>query len=522
MLPIADVNLYYLLWVFPLLFLYYYVVDVVHTWRSGKEYPVMWSPTALTPRFVLNFLFSVRAQKLCRDSYQRFKDRAIQFVRTDGNLLVLPYAVLDELSNLPPTVANVAGAIDQELLGQYTGLNVILENRLHSSIVQRRLTPRIPTLVPTLEKAVTAAFNEYFPKADGDGWTTITPFKIFVDIAARVNAPALVGTSFAEDPEWLEIAVEFTEQVMHTMVVLRMLPVFMHPIVARFLPSYWTGRRVVRNARKYLAPIVEKMLAESDSGAWDPINSTKEEDSNTLSWLAGSVKGAERKTEKLANTLLLLAFASTHTTLTRIANCLYDMTAADPAIWKEMAAEVESVAAEPQGWTDVPYDRLHKLDSLLRESQRISPTMLMGMKRLFKQPYTFQNGIHVPAGTFVGMLVQEIASDPDIIPNPEVFDPLRSYREKEKLGFDNPAAKEFNFTAATKTALGFGYGRLACPGRFFASLVIKMIFVKLFTEYEFKFMPGEGRPNILSLQDFLITSPHQQMMVRRTGGVCPF
>jgi cytochrome P450 len=297
----------------------------------------------------------------------------------------------------------------------------------------------------------------------------------------------------------------------------------MQPLVAPVLPSYWRGRQCVQKAREILYPKIQELLEARDRDTWDPADSTKEEDTNVLSWLAGSVKGKERNAASIVHVEILLSFASTHTTLTRIVNAMYDIMASDPSLLKELRAEIETVAVDAKVRSDMPYDRLYKLDSMLRESQRTSPTVLLGMKRLFKQSHTFHNGIHVPAGAFTTMMVAEIENDPEHTPNPEVFDALRSYREKQTLGLGSPASRDLDFAAATRTALGFGYGRSACPGRFFASLIIKMVFVKLLTEYEFRFLPGEGKPQPMSWHDFLVTSPTQKIqMRRRDDGTCPY
>ncbi|KAI0407293.1 cytochrome P450 [Xylaria palmicola] len=517
-MDIASVAMY---WILPAALLYYYITDTTKNWVSSKKYPIAGGLSVLLPRFILNFIYAIRSLPLVEKSYRKFKNQAIQVIRSDGNIVVLPHNVLDELSALPSTVASPSDAIENDLMGRYTSISLILDSRLQHSIVQRRLTPRIPVLVPMLEKAMKSAFQECFPKADD--WTEVTPFELFGRISARMNAPALVGPSFSKDPEWLDTALKYTEHLLETMLVLRMLPVFMQPVVAPLLPSYWRGRRCVQRARKILSPNIQKLIDANDRGTWDPAYSTKEEDTNVLSWLAGSVKGNERNPDVIVHIQILLAFASTHTTLIRVTSALYDIMSADPSLMDELRSEVETVAVDAKGWSDMPYDRLHKLDSMLRESQRTSPTQILGMKRLFKKPHTFSNGIHIPEGTFTSMMVAEIENDPEHTANPEVFDALRSYREKQKLGLNSVEARELDFSAPTRTALGFGYGRTACPGRFFASLIIKMVFVTLLSEYEFKFLPGESRPGTISIHDFLVTSPYHKILARRRpGGQCPF
>lgn len=139
----------------------------------------------------------------------QFKDQTFQFIRNDGSVLVLPLDLIEELSSLPPLVASPHGALEHDLLGPYTGLNLILESRMHHSIVQRKLTPRLGLLTPDLEKELVAAFEDNFP-ACGD-WTEILPYQILAKISARLAARALVGPSLCRNPTWLDISVNYTE-----------------------------------------------------------------------------------------------------------------------------------------------------------------------------------------------------------------------------------------------------------------------------------------------------------------------
>lgn len=123
--------------------------------------------------------------------------------------MLLPQYLLEELTSIPTTVANPQAALERDLLGHYTGVSLILENRLHHWIVQRRLTPRLPMLIPRMESAVNRSFNELFPQ--GSEWTEIQPYQLLGRVAARVAADATVGPAFCDDPEWLEIAFYYTE-----------------------------------------------------------------------------------------------------------------------------------------------------------------------------------------------------------------------------------------------------------------------------------------------------------------------
>ncbi|KAI1145080.1 cytochrome P450 [Nemania diffusa] len=277
----------------------------------------------------------------------------------------------------------------------------------------------------------------------------------------------------------------------------------------------------IATAKKLLGPTVRRFLQESDTG----LSITQDPDGeqfNILSWLVDSVKGSDRDPDTLMHAMIIVALASLHTVLLRVVNVLYDLTD-NPGLLDEIRAEMETVSASSQTWND-SYDKLHKLDSVIVESQRMSPPTTTGLKRLFRVPYTFQSGLHVPKGTYVCMPIYAIENDPANTPHPEVFDGLRQYRVFKQATQDKSAnSSKLQFASPTTTILNFGYGKAACPGRFFASLEIKMIFVKLLTEYDFKFLPGAGRPSNMMVHEFLFTWPWTKMLVKRKQGVdCPF
>lgn len=308
--------------------------------------------------------------------------------------------------------------------------------------------------------------------------------------------------------------------VFRTVVILRSLPLWLRPLVSRILPSYWRGWKILRSGQSLLGPRIQELLDKNNVGAWQPEDDNAE-DLNILSWLSSLAKGNDRSSDVIGHVMILVALATVHTTLLRMVNVLYDVVQSGPEFKQELLDEIADVAS--RGWNKKgnSYDLLAKLDSVLRESQRLSPPTTLGMKRLFKQPYTFQDGTHIHAGTYVAMPVFAIENDPEKMPNPEKFDGLRAYRASREG--DVSSAQEQLFSTPSHNFLNFGYGKTACPGRFFASVVVKMTIVKALTDYEFKFMPGTGRPKNIIAHEFLFTWPWTKMLVRRREkSRCPF
>lgn len=269
-----------------------------------------------------------------------------------------------------------------------------------------------------------------------------------------------------------------------------------------------------------LSPKIQALLEKNDNGSWTP--SSSEEEANVLHWLVDAAKGRDRDSSTLSHVQVLLALASVHTTLLRMVNVLYDITA-NPQLFALLESEIEGIQSIDNDWFPSAYNRLEKLDSVLRESQRMSPPTTLGLKRFFKREHTFSNGLNIPQGSYICFPIHAIENDPRNVDNPGVFDGLRSYKQRQQYELDDRKREDFLFSSMQPTVLNFGYGKTACPGRHFASLIIKMLFVKLLPEYEFKYLDGETRPSNLMAHEFLFCWPWHQMMVKRKpNGLSPF
>lgn len=76
-----------------------------------------------------------------------------------------------------------------------------------------------------------------------------------------------------------------------------------------------------------------------------------------------------------------------------------------------------------------------------------------------------------------------VSLDPAVFPDAARFDPLRFYRLRTAPGAD-PSAHQF--ATVSEDALNFGWGRHACPGRFFAANEIKMVVAAVLLEWDVK------------------------------------
>ena len=130
-------------------------------------------------------------------------------------------------------------------------------------------------------------------------------------------------------------------------------------------------------------------------------------------------------------------------------------------------------------------------------------------------PLKLSDGITLPKGTHFVLPVANIAMDPTIFEEPTIFDPFRSYRQRQNPG----EAHRHQYTTTTSSELHFGHGRLACPGRVFASVEIKLILSHLLRRYELIYPPGQGRPINLDAGEFVMDDPNAVLLIRPRKGV---
>ena len=129
------------------------------------------------------------------------------------------------------------------------------------------------------------------------------------------------------------------------------------------------------------------------------------------------------------------------------------------------------------------------------------------MRKVLKT-FTLSTGQVIPAGATLLAPGYAASHDPDIFPEPEKYDGLRFYRLRKQSRDPNglPAgtkatsadgAAHHQFVSISQHVLSFGYGRHACPGRFFAANEVKMILANMLLKYDIRNIGEERYPNFM-------------------------
>jgi cytochrome P450 len=119
--------------------------------------------------------------------------------------------------------------------------------------------------------------------------------------------------------------------------------------------------------------------------------------------------------------------------------------------------------------------------------------LLVTFERVITEDYTLSDGFVIPAHTTIGVPAHAISMDPKLYPDPKKFDGFRF----EKVREDPQKNGRAQYASSNPSSMAFGYGRHACPGRFFAANEIKAIMAYLLHNYDMKFREGQVRPESL-------------------------
>lgn len=139
------------------------------------------------------------------------------------------------------------------------------------------------------------------------------------------------------------------------------------------------------------------------------------------------------------------------------------------------------------------------------------------MLRVAVNDYTFSNGTTVPKGTTVGVSVTSTQYDEEAFSDALKFDPFRFSKLKEQSfeASGGVESKGHDFVSTGLNSLGFGHGRHACPGRYFASCELKMMLAHIVAHYDVKAESDGVRPPDMIVETACVPNPKAKVFFRK-------
>ena len=123
---------------------------------------------------------------------------------------------------------------------------------------------------------------------------------------------------------------------------------------------------------------------------------------------------------------------------------------------------------------------------------------------------TLSDGTKIDRGTFVSMAAEQMSRDSIYYDDPHTFNPAR-YKTGGKKSPENA------FSGIEKGNVAWGSGRLTCPGRWYASVMNRLIIGALLEKFAISFPEGqEQRPSNIYQDGGIMPDPQQEIVFRST------
>ncbi|KUI73673.1 Ent-kaurene oxidase [Cytospora mali] len=435
--------------------------------------------------------------------YEQFKDALYRMTTADGEKVVVPLKYLEELRGKPEDQINNAKAHERIFETKITGLNT--DTHFLNHLIRADLTKKLPHITRRLGEEVERTLRAELPQHRD--WTSINVNDHVSRIIAIVSGNILVGPPLCYDEEYLHAAMNYSRDISAAIRALKVWPRILRPIAQYFLPQVGVIRKYRKKAKTMLQPLIEEIRTMISKGNDAP--------DTVLAWMVEKAQEFQVDDDELANTQLVLIMAGIHTTNMTITHMLYDL-AAYPECIKDLRDEITSVLAEHGGvLSSGALFQMKLLDSFMLESQRHNPIQMSESLFLFP-PSTFPWAVGAGMPWDSNLILRNSSFSTK-------FDPYRFYRirkgeAKDPIGHVN--TEQYQFVTVTKENMGFGYGRHACPGRFFAATEIKLLLARILLEYDLKMPDGQKeRFANVTVANFCVADLKKEVLFRRRARV---
>lgn len=244
--------------------------------------------------------------------------------------------------------------------------------------VRNTLVRNTPVILESFNAEVEYAIESCIGRCERE-WTPIRVRDKVSRVVSLMSGRAFVGLPLSRDPAWVEATTNYTQDVSRAYLYVRALPWFIKAFVIPFSPAVNSLKRHKRiNVEKMGPLLAAKQSKEASKGSSEP-------GGEVLDWFM-SHYDKPPTSQQLARDQLLITFASIYNLSNALSYLVFDL-AAYPEYIPELRAELKEVLGDKGVIDKHALPKLRKLDSFLRESQRLSPPSIGNTTFLTSPPY---------------------------------------------------------------------------------------------------------------------------------------
>ncbi|KPM38711.1 hypothetical protein AK830_g7854 [Neonectria ditissima] len=413
-------------------------------------------------------------------------------------IVVLPIGIQDEVRNLPESRVSFTQEHQRNFFAQYTGIGDHRPEMIKA--IRIDLTRHIASTLPALQEEVRFGFDKEF--GDCKDWTPLPVYLKVLRVVALMNGRIFVGRPLSREEEWIQSTISYTIDCVKARNAIREHPVWKRRWVTSSLPEIAKLTHHRTRGGELLEPIMKAQLAKPSFKEKLHNPESGDEEGNFIEWILKYTPEELRNDPvNLAVNQMVLSFAAIHTSSMATTHAILDLAARREYI-QPLRDEIDQVRAadgderDDDGFVRLKKEsinKLRKLDSFMKESQRFSPPIYTSGTRICTSDIHLSTGHTLPKDTRICFSSFAVQTDPKTTTfspeynpagytPPDQFDGMRFYNLRNMPGKES----RHQFATAGPESLTFGYGNHTCPGRFFASNEIKIILVELLMNWDFR------------------------------------
>ncbi|CCL98070.1 uncharacterized protein FIBRA_00064 [Fibroporia radiculosa] len=479
-------------------------IALLMRWRFDPLYHIpAIGPSSPLLSYLGAYRYCRNAKDMLQEGYNKYKVFRVPYI--DRWIVIVSGPDMnEELRRFPDSHVSFEVAASEIIQTKYTIAPNLHRHPIHLPVIRGPLTRNLNVVFAGVIDEIQKAFVDVIP-INEDEWTKVHAIKVMAQDFRQFD---LDETSLLEgrDPEYLDTVVNFTFNVTRGRFILSFVPSLFKSAVGHMLP--WS-KRAIRRASVFLKPLIEerkKKLRQLGDDWSDKPN-------DLLMWLMDEARKVGEDDDLVVQSVLMSNFAAIHTSSHSITHALYHL-AANPEYVQPLREEAEFIIKE-HGWTKAAMGKMRKLDSFMRESQRLNGITSLTVMRQVLQSITLSDGTYIPAGTIISASARSTHDDKQLYDRADEFDPFRfsDMREGDSEGLKH------QYVTTSPEYVAFGHGKHACPGRFFAVNELKVMMVYMLLNFDIKFEHEGGRPENLNIWHSVLPAPNVNLMFRKRRDV---
>ncbi|KAJ5735491.1 Cytochrome P450, partial [Penicillium malachiteum] len=463
-----------------------------------------------------HYRFLINGPDLIKRGYAQFSDGLglFEIPRTfrPGQVIICKPELIEELKHTRSTVASPEPWIDQLLQISHVmpgyfpkggGWPAIAKTT--PGVIRGTVYRHLNRYVPFMNEAILSQFQKLEWQDDE---CTIGCFDFAYSLVARSGSFAMVGERLAQDEEYLKAVKDHILGMIMTTRVQFLIPDCLKWYVGGFISRLATigtswnmhaSRKILlkhfdARAAEYSTAMSTISYVDHKQGNFEPSENPVE----IFRWLYESSILRQRWTySEVIGEMLLLQFAFIYTTAYALYGALAELSRR-PEYIPALREEIETIISE-MGTTLPACDKMVLLDSFLKECQRLHPPAAVSAHRVCVTSLQLSNGVVLKPGTHVGVPSGWIQRSSPSYTDPEIFDGFR-FAKHRAAGTSNSKLVDLS-----SDYLVFGMGVHACPGRWMASALLKMVFAHLILRFDL--LPDSAERTLtgsLSFEEFYV------------------